>query len=265
MTTMLRKSLWDLRWTTFWFAAGAAAYAGAILAYFPYVRDNMATFAEAIKSYPESMVKVFGIADIGSFEGFLGTYVMNVMWPFVAAALAIALGTAAVAKEVETGTVELWLAVPVTRVRLLVGKLTAIALAIVAMVGVTIAVILGAAMFVGESLSAVGVVGMAAGMVAFPLAIAAGSALVSAVSSDRGRAVGIALGITGASYLAGVVAAFSSDWSWLRYFSIFTAFQPMQALKAGSIDFAAIAVLTLIIVLGVAGSLWTFRRRDAIA
>lgn len=265
MRAMLRKSLWDLRWTTFWFAIGGVLYTGAILAYFPYVRDNVATFSEAMKSYPESMVKFFGIADIGSFSGYLGTYVMNVMWPLLAAAFAISVGSAVVAREVERGTAELWLSVPASRVRLLLGKFIAVALAVLAMVGSAVATVIVGALVASEHPSAAGLAGMAVEMVAFVLAVAALSALVSTLTSDRGRAVGIALGITGASYLATVVAVFSAGWSWIKYFSFFTAFQPVQTLRSGSLDVGGIAVLMVIAAVAAVGALLAFKRRDAIA
>jgi ABC-2 type transport system permease protein len=265
MRAMLRKSLWELRWTTLWFALGGVLYTGAILAYFPYVRDNVATFSEAMKSYPESMVKFFGIADIGSFTGFLGTYVMNVMWPLLAAAFAITVGSAVVAREVETGTAELWLSVPASRVRLLLGKLTAVALAVLAMVGSAVATVVAGALAASERPSVLGLAGMALEMFAFVLAVAAVSALISAITSDRGRAVGIALGITGVSYLAGVVAVFSADWSWIKYLSLFTAFQPVQTLRSGSIDVGGLVVLVVVAAVASAGALLAFSRRDAIA
>ena len=265
MSAMARKALWEIRWPTFWFGLGGVIYTGAILAYFPYVRENLAVFSDAMKSYPESMIKFFGIADIGSFSGFLGTYVMNVMWPLLAAAFAITLGSAVVAREIQSGTAELWLSVPASRVTLLLGKFGALALAVIAMVGSAVATVVVGALVAGEHPSGVGLAGMAVEMFVFVLAVSAVSALISALTSDRGRAVGIALGVFGASYLAAVVSVFSAAWSWVKYLSLFTAFRPVETLRSGSVDVGGIAILAVVAIAAAGGALLVFSRRDAIA
>ena len=58
-----------------------------------------------------------------------------------------------------------------------------------------------------------GVLSMGAVMAAFLFVVAAYSALFSAFSSDRGRAAGLAGGLSLAFYLAWVISRLSPDWS----------------------------------------------------
>ena len=101
----------------------------ALLAYYPYIRDNSATFQKLLQTYPRSLLDAFGISDLTSFAGFLGGEVFNVIWPVLMAAFAITAGSAVVAAEVEQGTADLWLSAPAARAFQLGGKLVALGLA----------------------------------------------------------------------------------------------------------------------------------------
>jgi ABC-2 type transport system permease protein len=262
---MLRKTLWELRWTATWYGVVAVVYVALILAYFPYVRSNTATLSKLMASYPKALIQAFGVTDLGTYSGFLGTEVFNVIWPILMAAFAIAAGSAVVAKEVEDGTVELWLSVPAGRVRLLGGKLLALGAATLLLVVVSLAPVVVAAPLVGASVSATGVAAMGAVMAGFVLTVAAYSALFSAFSADRGRAAGIAGGLTLAFYLAWVVSRMSDTWSWLGKLSIFSAYDPQRALATGTVDPVQLGVLAALIALCTALALVGFQRRDAIA
>jgi ABC-2 type transport system permease protein len=265
MTPMLRKALWDLRWTTLWYGLVAVLYTGAILAYYPYVRDNAASFSKILETYPRSLMDAFGVSDIASFSGFLGSEVFNVIWPVLMAAFAITAGSAIVAREIEEGTADLWLSVPAGRTLLLGGKLLALGLAIVALVAASLLpVALGAAVLAAH-VTAGGVLSLGLVMTSFVLIVAAYSALFSAFSSDRGRAAGLAGGLSLVFYLAWVVSRISPDWSWLGKLSIFTAYEPQRALASGGVDATKVAVLMALAAVAVAVALLRFQRRDLLA
>ena len=265
MTPTLRKTLWDLRWTATWFGLIAVVYIALILAYFPYFRDNMATISKLLESYPKAITEAFGVTDMGTYSGFLGTEVFNVIWPILMAAFAIVAGSAVVAGEIEQGTVELWLSVPAGRLRLLGGKLLALAVAIVLLVAVSLVPVAVAAPLVDARVTAAGVAAMGVTLLGFVLTVAAYSALFSAFSADRGRAAGIAGGLTLAFYLAWVVSKLNDGWSWLGKLSIFSAYDPQGALQTGTVDLLRLGVLAALVVLCSVLALAGFQRRDAIA
>lgn len=265
MTGMIRKTLWDLRWTAMWYAAVAVVYIALILAYFPYVRSNTAAFSAVLKSYPKALLQAFGVTDLGTYSGFLGTEVFTVIWPILMAAFAIAAGSAVVAREIEDGTVELWLSVPAGRVRLLGGKLVALAAVILVLVAASLAPVVLAAPLLGVEVSAAAVAALGAVLAVFVLTVAAYAVLFSAFSSDRGRAAGIAGGLTLAFYLAWVVSQLSDRWSWLGKLTIFSAYDPQGALRTGTVDPLRLGLLAALIAVCVALALVRFRSRDAIA
>ena len=169
-----------------------------------------------------------------------------------------------VAKEVEDGTSEIWLSIPASRWRLLLAKMTALA---VALLGVVVAGVLGvqlSAVLVGATVSATGLLALGAVMTAFLFVIAAYSGLLSSMFSSRGVASGIAFGITLASYVVWLVGGLSDQWRQLKNLSIFTAYTPQKALETGSIDATSLGIVVAITVVCVLASLLTFQRRDAI-
>lgn len=262
---MLRKALWDLRWTTFWYGLVAALYTTAIIAYFPYVRDNAANLEKLLQTYPKALLDAFGVTDLVSYSGFLGSEIFNVIWPVLIAAFAITAGSAMVAKEVEDGTADLWLSVPADRAFMLGGKLAALGLSIVALVVVSLVPVAVGARLVSGQVTSAGLLAMGAVMTAFVFVVAAYSALFSAFSSDRGRAAGLAGGLTLAFYLAWIISHMNVGWNWLGKLTIFTAYEPQRALASGSVDTVKLVWLLVLGSAAVIIALIQFRRRDILA
>jgi ABC-2 type transport system permease protein len=259
---MLRKALRDLRWTVFWYAVIGVGYTATIASYYPYVRQNTETMTAMLKTYPRSLIEAFGIRDMATYGGFVGSEVMNVIWPVLMAAFVITTASAAVAQEIEHGTFEIWLSVPAGRVRLLGAKLVALAAAIVLLVAATVAVVGLAAPLVGASVSVAGVVETGVVMTVFLATIASFTALLSAVTSHRAHAAGIAAAITLASYLAWVVSKLGENLGWLANLSIFSAYDPQRALQTGELDATRLLVLLGITVACTVAALLAFRRRN---
>jgi ABC-2 type transport system permease protein len=264
MTVMLRKALWDLRWTAFWFAVGGAGYTFMVSLFYPTIREQSAQFTRLVASYPKGFLAAVGYTDITTFTGYLGTESLNLFWPVIVAVFAILAGASLVAKEVEDGTSEIWLSIPAPRWRLLLAKITALAIALIGTVVAGVLVVQLSAMVVGASVSASGLVAMGVVMVAFLFVIAAYSGLLSSLLSSRGIAAGIAFGITLGSYMLWLIGGLSDQWKELKNISIFTAYAPQKALETGSVDGASIAILVAITLACVAASLVAFERRDAV-
>jgi ABC-2 type transport system permease protein len=261
---MFRRSLKDLRWATFWYALGLALYGLLILSAYPGVRDNAQTMQELIDAFPKALMDAFGGSDMTSLTGFTGGKFLNVMWPLIAGVFLIMAGTATVAREVERGTAEMLLSVPVSRTRLLVGKMAALLVATLVLVAATVgAIALGAAL-VDETLEAGKLVALGMVLTSFAVAVGGFSVLVSAFSKERGRAAGVAAGVVLASYAAWVIAELSDDWAWLDTLSIFTAFEPQRALDTGEVDPFRVGALLCVGILCSAAALVVFRRRDVV-
>jgi ABC-2 type transport system permease protein len=259
---MLRRALLDLRWTTLWFAVGSALYLIVMISFYPTMQDNTQMLDDLLDLYPEALRQAFGIEDLTTFVGFVGAEFLTVMWPLILSVFLIMAGTATVAQEIERGTIELWLSVPVRRARLLGSKVLALGIGVASIIAVTIATMAIGAIAVDERLSLAGLLALFLTVFVFTLVVLGYSVLLSVVVGERGKAAGIAALITLASYLAWVVGGISTRWEWLRSLSIFGAYSPQSALRTGEIGWPGFLALLAVAGACVAAALWLFEHRD---
>jgi ABC-2 type transport system permease protein len=261
---MLRRSLKDLRWLTVWFTVGAALYLLAILAFYPSIRGNAAEMEELLDVYPEALKEAFGIEDFTTLPGFIGSEVLNVIWPIIAAAFMIVAGSATVAGEIERGTIDLWLSAPVARWRLLASKVGAIFTGGLGMVLATVAALGLGALAIDESIGLRELAALALTLLALVWVMLGYSVLLSALLSSRGQAAGIASAVTLLSYLAWVIGGISARFDWLRDISIFSAYQAQPAVSRAEVHWFGLGILIALGALCIGGALLVFQRRDAI-
>lgn len=261
---MLRRAIKDLRWTVLWYAVGVAIYSVAIMAVYPTMRTNAEAFQNIIKTYPEAFLKAFGVSpNMFDMAPFISAEFLNVIWPLIVAIFVIMAGTAAVAQEIERGTIELWLSIPVSRVRLLSAKIASLGIGIFVIVLATVVSIEIGALLVGEDFGVSRLLTLFPVLMAFPVAVAGYSLLFSAFASERGKVAGLAAVVTLGFYLMWIFAALVDRLSWLRYLTIFTAYNPQHALERGTVNWLQVIALLAIGLAGAASSLVIFQRRDA--
>jgi ABC-2 type transport system permease protein len=260
---MFRQALLDLRTTLLWYGAGLIVYSAVIISIYPMFQDMMGEFENLIELYPESVLRAFGLeGDFATFEAFLGVEYLNVIWPIIVSIFVIMAGTATVAREIEQGTADLWLSVPEERWRLLVSKAAALALGLGVLVTITVGSIAIGAVLIGESLPFEAYLSLFLVLFSFPFAVLAYSILLSSLFSERGKAAGIAAGLTMLSYLTWVIAGLTDRWEWLKYISIFTAYRPQYAMETGTVPWLNVAILAGVGVIALMAGLIVFQRRD---
>lgn len=123
MRPIIRWTLWQRRWPTLWWAIGVAAFIFLSLSFYASFRDQAAQFNQILDRLPAAARSLFaGNSDILSPQGFLSARVYYLMLPLLLSFLAIGMGASLITKEEESGTLELLLARPVSRTRLLLAK-----------------------------------------------------------------------------------------------------------------------------------------------
>lgn len=260
---MFRRALWSLRWTILWYVLGIALYIAIVLSAYPTVRDNAADIESMLKSYPDALLRAFGAStDLVSLPSYLGVESLNLIWPLIVAIFVIMSGAAVVAQEVERGTAELWLSVPESRTRLLLGKLAALLAGIVIVALATDVILAVGALLVGSALGLGQLAALTTILVSFPVAIAGYAALFSALLSERSKAAALAAALTLGFYLIWVIAGLIARLHWLGYLSIFTAYSPTPALASGVVPWLHVLVLLLLGFAAVAAAVVAFERRD---
>lgn len=254
------KTLWDRRHGLFFWSLGNGILVVATLSVWPSLRNE---YADLVKNYPESLLAFLGVdrAGLSTASGYLQAELFGLMVPLVLIGYAIAASSAVIAGEEERGTLELLLAHPVSRVRVVLQKFAAV-LGALAVITVAFAAVLLPATPVFDLNVGVGDE-LAATLSAFLL-----GAMFGAVALALGCATGhrtFAAGVTSAlafgAYLLTSLAGLVEDLRKFRSLSPFWWYSGNRPLTDG-LSAAHVSLLVATTVVAGAIAVFTFTRRD---
>jgi len=182
-------------------------------------------------------------ADIFTPQGYLAFGFGHPLFLVLSLSLCVAMGAGAVAQDVETGRAELLYTAPVSRTRIVVARMGALAVAEVVVLGASAAGgLIGSTL--SPSMSAVSsfvVLRILVQYIPLALLVAAAGLLASVVCRTRGAAVAATTGLVAGSYVINVIALLWTPIASIRHVDPFFYFQPTAAAKA--VDWAHVAVL----------------------
>ncbi|MDO8886644.1 ABC transporter permease subunit [Candidatus Oleimmundimicrobium sp.] len=121
------KNLRDRRKALFWWSFGMILFALFICAFYPTVQESAAELETYMANMPEALIAAFGGtgSNIASPEGYLNVEFFSMMLPMMFIIYAIGFGGGVIAGEEEAGTLDLLLANPISRWRVLLEKFLA--------------------------------------------------------------------------------------------------------------------------------------------
>jgi ABC-2 type transport system permease protein len=126
MLTIIRWELWQRRWALVWWSIGAAVLIGLDMLLYLSVKDQSAELAQVYKNLSPTFRALFSDnADFLSAAGFLSARVYYLLLPLLLSVFTIGLGSSLIARDEQQGTLELLLARPVSRTKLLLSKISA--------------------------------------------------------------------------------------------------------------------------------------------
>lgn len=256
------KAFHDQWRATVGFAVLMALYAGLLLAIFPSI-SSIVQLKDIFDKLPESMRALFapGGVDITTPEGYLATEFYSIIGPLLFFGYTIAIGGSATAAEEERGTIDMVLALPVRRWRLVLEKFVSMVIG---------ASILGVALLVGVALGAAvagltvrfdGFIAVTAGSVLLALLFGALAMWIGALTGRRTTSIGVAFGLAIASYFVYSFSSLVEVLKPLRPLSPFTYYIGDDPLTKGvqANDLAVLGVTTLVFLVL---ALLSFQRRD---
>jgi ABC-2 type transport system permease protein len=260
---IVRQEIKQRRWSVAWWSLGIVLYNLIVIASYSSLKSQMASLAKTFNQLPKSLSDLFaGGLDFVSPAGFMSGKMYYLILPMLFSVMAIGIGASLVGREEKQRSLELLLARPVSRQRLLLAKALAGMVVFLLVSVVVLAATLGLCKVYG--------VGLPLGNIAFAhLAIALFAILLGSLAfcltawGGLGRSSAIAL-----SSLVGLggylMDSMSNDAHWLRVPAKLLPFHylPTNAGLTGDFRwadlaglFAASLILLLLSVLG-------FRRRD---
>lgn len=235
--------------------------AAGTVAIFPSFAQAGVDFEAYLEALPPAFREAFGIADLTSIEGFLATEFYQFAFVILLGMYAAYVGGRLVAAEVESGRVDLVLAGPVSRRRVVLERYLSL-LATFLVVNVVVAVaVLGAVEAIGEALSFERL--LVVHLLSLPYLCCCGAiGLVLSVLFDRADAAQrTGLGVVFGLFLVDSLTA-PTDYDWLGAVSPTRHYDPTAVLVNGQYDWTGAGAMLVATQALVGVAAWWFGRHD---
>jgi ABC-2 type transport system permease protein len=251
------------RLSLFWWCLGVIVLVVLTLAFYPTIRDQQAELNKSFGNLSPAVTDLF--SDTGEFfspVGYLSSQIFYLMLPLILSMYAVGLGASLLAREEQSGTLELLLARPVSRTRVLLAKAAAgvILVGIVGLAGLLTTVML--AQVVDISVSGGDIVFTTLIAWLFSLILGGLAFALTAVGQFARRAsIGLAALIGFAGY---ITTSFEGRIHWMEWVSRclpFHYYHPADMLSGQRPWAVLICFTTVILIFGSIGIVG-FRRRD---
>jgi ABC-2 type transport system permease protein len=257
------KSLRDIRRSFLWWSLGLVGFVALIVSVYPTVHSN-ASLEKLSQDYPEALQSFLafgGAVDYSTAAGYLGIELFSLMVPLLLLVAAIGTGAGTIAGEEERGTLELLLANPVSRTKVVLEKTIALVAEIAGL-----GLVLWLALWVGALLANMDISAghlAAATLSAVLLALAYGAiaVLLGAATGKRTAAIGLTAAAAVAAYLVNGLAPLVDALDVVQKLSPFYHYAVGDPLRQG-VSFVHMAVLVAIAAVATALAPWFFSRRD---
>lgn len=251
---------------TIWLGVTLLLYGGIMGLMYPIMKSNDDLMRQYMDTFPKEFLAAFGMTGLLSDPGvFFTTYIASWLWPIIAAAAGLVIGTRTVAADLDRGFLDLALATRLSRVRYLAAAIWGQVLVMALLALMTVGGLWAAGRAVGAEFDAVrfGLAGVLS--FAFGCAIAGPTTLLSVTTLSRGLTSGIVGGVLIVMYAIFVVAQVSKDWAWIAPLSAWDHFPTTALIDDGVFPLGDLALFTVIAVGCWAAALVAFRRRDLAA
>lgn len=236
------------------------AYAGFIVWYFTVLEG--VSYEDVFSDLPPAMLEAFGIESLSTIEGFLGAQVFNFVWLLGLGLYFAYVGGGTVARDIETGRMDIFLSLPITRSRLLVEKFAALLVPMIAVNALGGPIIYLSVVAVGETIPLDNL--FLAHLLSVPfLLVCSGIGLAFSVAVDRAAiAERGAVGTVFVLYLLESVIGGAEAYDWIQYLSPTQYYEPTPILIEGSFEAIDSAILLVAFVGLLILSQALFERRD---
>jgi len=241
-------------------SVGLSLYAAFIVWYFTVWEG--AEVEELFQDMPPAMIEAFGIAELGSIEGFLGGQIYTFLWLLGLGIYFAYAGAGLVANDIEKGRMDLLGVFPISRTQLLSEKFAALLVPMVVLNLVVSAVVYVLVIAIGESIGPTHLFMAHALSLPYFLVCAALGVILSVVATRATIAERAAIGLIFLLWLGESVVSGSGEYSWLAYLSPTYYYEPTPVLIDGSYEPVHSLVLFGIFFGLLVVGLVLFKRRD---
>lgn len=261
MFSVFKWTLWQRRWSLFWWCLGIISLIVLTMAFYPTIHSQSAQLNKSFGSLNSSTLALFGGTDFFSPVGYLNSQLLYLMLPLLLIIMGVGLGSSLIGREESNGTLQVLLARGISRAKLLTGKALAgaVTLLIATVIGSVLLILLAKVVNIGVPLTNIAAVCFTCYLLV--LTFSAAAFLLAATGRGRAAALGITVAYTLGGYIIGSLA---TTVHWLRAPSKIFPYHYYYSADILSGTYRWTAVLFFIIFTAVCMVLsWlSFRRRD---
>lgn len=223
-------------------------------------------FEQLLKQYPKEMLTLLagetGQVNIFTVEGFLSIEYLALWWIIIIAGFAITFASGIVAKEVDEGTIEFLVTQPLGRSSIIISRLLALSIYLIALIVVSLGSIGFLAPLYDVKIKTAGLFGVGFVGLTLLLVISAYTLLFSVIFKGRGKAVIYSVTLFIVAHLLNALAGFNETIEKFRFLSFFHYYQPYEILRTGEIPWINVGIFSAIVAVCVLLSLLIFQRKD---
>lgn len=264
--TIFKAALTLRRVSLAWYALGLIAYGWMMVAFYPLIAKNPDYLEMAKDVFTDELMAAFGGVglEFSTLGGFISIEYLSLMWIFIVGAAVITFAAGELAGAVEDGTMEVTLAQPVSRLGVALTRYLAMAVYAATLCLVTVLTIYLAGLLHGVDVpfGAMALLFVVCLLVA--LALGGLAFMISAMTTGKGRTIGVTLGVMVAMYLANVLGSLNADFSWLSRLSLFNYWKPNEVIDDLAVAPATWLVFGIAAVVFFAVGLYAFQKRDVV-
>jgi ABC-2 type transport system permease protein len=214
-----------------------------------------------VEAMPPALREAFGIQSLASIEGFLATELYSFGWVLLLGLYLAYSAASQIAGDVESGRMDMLLALPTSRARLLVEKFSALLVPILVANTVVPVVVYAGVIWIGESISVADLLVVHAASIPYLLTTAGIGLLASVVFDRAGIAQRVGAGAVFGLFLVESVVA-GTDFEVLGVLSPTRYYDPTAILVESDWDPAGAVVLCGMAAVLLTASTVYFRRKD---
>lgn len=250
------------RWSMMWWSIGVVSFIFINMVFYPTFKDQAAELEKSFAHLPDATLQfIGGSADFFSPVGFLNSQIFFLMLPLLLSVLAIGLASSLLAREEQDGTIELLLARPLSRTKLLTSKALAgiFILSIISVLAILTTAVTARLYDVDIPTLYIVLAGINCWLLA--LATSAIVFLLTCTGRARGAAIGVGALVGIGGYL---IASLSGTVDWLKAPAKalpFHYYQP-EAILRGTYEWSNLLFPVAVIAACAILSVIAFRRRD---
>lgn len=263
LSSIFTKLIWERRRGYVWWAIGLGSLTLLTAGFWPSLADSAEDFQRLLENLPQGILSLFGSSDSAALltpTGFLNSRLYASIGAIVICLFAVSVGTAAIAGEEKDGTLDLLLAQPMSRSRVVLESFGAMALltfGLAAAVGVILAVL---DPIVDTNLGLWNILGATVGVTVLGLVFGSGALALGGFGARRSTVMGVSSGLVLGTWFINGLAPLISELAWMQRFTPFFWFLETQPLDSGVGP--ELLVLVAVTALLIALAVWSFDRRD---